>query len=224
MLSLCACNKNFTVAHALHSPKGKFTHFRHNELRDSFANLLSDVCHDVEIDSNLQHSQGKPFLSNQQKLMMTQDWISRPRDLVNWGLTKPILMWKFSTRWRICPETSSEAYNFQESITKNKYEQRILVVEKTTFCPLVFACTGGAGSSSTKALKELASELSARKADSYADIISYLRTKINFALLRSSILCIRVSSTFRRRKIVDASMGAVVEEGRLLVWLIYFRH
>ena len=99
----------------------------------------------------------------------------------------------------------------------NKYEQRITEVEKATFCPLIFACTGGAGPSASKALKQLASKLSARKEVSYADIISYLRTKISFALLRSFVLFIRGSWTLRRREIFDASMGAVVEEGRLLV-------
>ena len=96
-----------------------------------------------------------------------------------------------------CPESSSEAYKYHESI--KKYEQRLTEVEKATFCPL----------------KQLASKLSARKRS--ATLISYLRTKISFALLRSSILCFRGSRTLRRREVVDASMGAVVEEGRLLV-------
>ena len=98
-----------------------------------------------------------------------------------------------------CPESSSEAYKYHESIKKNKYEQRLTEVEKGTFCPL----------------KQLASKLSARKRT--ATLISYLRTKISFALLRSSILCFRGSSTLRRREVADASMGALVEEGRLLV-------
>ena len=43
MPALCACNKNFTAAHALHCPKEGYKHMRHNELRDSIAYLLSDV-------------------------------------------------------------------------------------------------------------------------------------------------------------------------------------
>ena len=37
--------------------------------------------------------------------------------------------------------------DFPESIKKNKYEQRVIDVEKATFCPTVFACNGGAGPS-----------------------------------------------------------------------------
>ena len=46
--SICACNEPFTVSHALHCPKGGYTHIRHNDIRDSFANLLNEVCDEVE--------------------------------------------------------------------------------------------------------------------------------------------------------------------------------
>ena len=61
MPSLCACNENFTVAHALHCPKGGYTHTRHYELRDSIGNVLSDVCHDVQTEPHLQPLQGEIF-------------------------------------------------------------------------------------------------------------------------------------------------------------------
>ena len=61
MPSLCACNEKFTVPHALHCLKGGYTHMRHNELHYSFANFLSDVCHDVEIEPYLQPLQGETF-------------------------------------------------------------------------------------------------------------------------------------------------------------------
>ena len=186
---------------------------RHNELRDSFANLLSDVCHDVEIEPHLQPLQGETFAL---KSTTTDD--DARLDIKANGLwesrfNKTYFDVKiFNPLAKICPESSSEAYKYHESIKKNKWEQRVTEVEKATFCPLVFACTGGAGPSASNALKQLASKLSARKEDSHAD----LRT-ISFALLRISILCICGSRTLRWREIVDASMGAVVEEGGLLV-------
>ena len=61
MTSLCTCNEQITVTHALHCPKGGYVHMRHNELRDSFANLLSDVCHDFVIEPHLQPLQGEIF-------------------------------------------------------------------------------------------------------------------------------------------------------------------
>ena len=47
---------------------------RHNELRDSIAKLLSDVCHDVGIEPLIfSRCQGKLLPLNQQQLMMMQD-------------------------------------------------------------------------------------------------------------------------------------------------------
>ena len=40
---LCACNENFTVAHALHCPKEGYKHMRHNELRASIPNLFARI-------------------------------------------------------------------------------------------------------------------------------------------------------------------------------------
>ena len=45
----------------LHIPKGGYKHMRHNERRDSFANLPSDIRQDVEIEPHLQPLQGETF-------------------------------------------------------------------------------------------------------------------------------------------------------------------
>ena len=46
-----------------------------------------------------------------------------------------------------------ESYHYHESIKKNRYEQRNIDVDKAHFCPIVFACTGGAGPAASTALK-----------------------------------------------------------------------
>ena len=66
-------------------------------------------------------------------------------------------------------------------------------------------------------MKRIAGKLSDKKEDPYADIITYITTKISFALLRSSVLCIRGSRSLRRRPTVEALIGTIVEEGRLLL-------
>ena len=52
--SHCACGTIFTVEHALSCPKGAFPTIRHNEIRDLTANLLTEVCHDVLVEPDLQ--------------------------------------------------------------------------------------------------------------------------------------------------------------------------
>ena len=49
------------VAHALRCPKGGYTHIRHNDNCDSFANQLNEVCDDVEVEPCLQSLQGETF-------------------------------------------------------------------------------------------------------------------------------------------------------------------
>ena len=56
----CACSEPF-MSHALHCATGRYTHLRHNELRDTFARLLGDVCNDVEIEPKLPPLEGETF-------------------------------------------------------------------------------------------------------------------------------------------------------------------
>ena len=74
-------------------------------------------------------------------------------------------------------------WSLQASMKKLKHEQRIIDVENSTFNPLVFVCTGGAG---PKVMSRLALKISEKSIESYADVIGYIRTKVSFALLRSS--------------------------------------
>ena len=94
---------------------------------------------------------------------------------------------------------------------KLKHEQRIIDVENSTFNPLVFVCTGGAG---PKVMSRLALKISEKSIELYSDVIGYIRTKVSFALLRSSVLCLRGCRSLKRKPPNDdSSIGAVVEEG-----------
>ena len=64
-------------------------------------------------------------------------------------------------------------------------------VEHGTFTPLVFSSSGGAGLAASAFLKRLASLLSQKMGSSYSSTIGWLRSKVSFALLRCSILCLR---------------------------------
>ena len=57
--STCACGSNFSVEHVLLCPKGGFPIIQHNEVRDFTANLMTEVCHDVCVEPNLQPITGE---------------------------------------------------------------------------------------------------------------------------------------------------------------------
>ena len=50
----CACAADYTVEHALSCAKGGFPIVRHNEIRDLFASVMTEVCHGVSIEPHLQ--------------------------------------------------------------------------------------------------------------------------------------------------------------------------
>ena len=72
-----------------------------------------------------------------------------------------------------------------------KYEQRIREVEHSTFTPLVLTASGGMGNQATTFYKRLASLLAEKWDSPYGTTISWLRCRLCFSLLRSSIQAIR---------------------------------
>ena len=62
--STCPCGKRFDVDHAMSCMKGGFVHRRHDDVRDLFASLLKDICHDVEVEPHLQPLTGEVLISS----------------------------------------------------------------------------------------------------------------------------------------------------------------
>ena len=54
----CSYSKSFTIDHALSCPKGGFVYQRHNELRDTLAAMIDEVCQDVKMEPVLESSTG----------------------------------------------------------------------------------------------------------------------------------------------------------------------
>ena len=52
--SHCVCSKAFSVSHAFSCPHGVFPILHHNDARDLTMKLMSEVCHDVQVEPHLQ--------------------------------------------------------------------------------------------------------------------------------------------------------------------------
>ena len=59
--SHCACGNKLTTEHAFSCAKGGFPSIRHNEIRDITASLLTEVCHNVSIEPDLQPLSSETF-------------------------------------------------------------------------------------------------------------------------------------------------------------------
>ena len=58
---LVVCDKPFSVEHALSCSYGGFPSICHNEIRDLTAYLMSELCHNVGIEPELQPLTGERF-------------------------------------------------------------------------------------------------------------------------------------------------------------------
>ena len=75
---------------------------------------------------------------------------------------------------------------------QRKYEQRISEVEMGSFTPLVFSTFGGMGHASTVFYKRLAFLVSLKRGVPYSSVMSWLRCRISFSLLRLAIIIVNV--------------------------------
>ena len=66
--SHCVCGNPFSVDHALTCKKGGFVSSRHNEVRRITADLLKEVCNDVEEEPLLQEVTGERFKAKTAKI------------------------------------------------------------------------------------------------------------------------------------------------------------
>ena len=169
MPSSCACGENFTVEHSMSCCKGGFPSIRHNKVQDLTANLLTEVCHDVCAEPELQPLTGKQLnyaTANTEEgarldIAACGFWGSHfQRSLFDIRIFNP-----HAKSNRQCQ--LSACYKKHEQIKKRAYEQRIREVEHASFTPVVIAAMGGMANEAKHFYKRLASLLVARWNHSY---------------------------------------------------------
>ena len=101
----------------------------------------------------------------------------------------------------------SACYRKHEREKKRAYEQRVREVEHSSFTPLILAATGGLGVEATSFYKRLASKLSQKWDSPYNTTLCWLRCRLAFSFLRSSIQAIRGARSSRGHAV--RSPGAV---------------
>ena len=85
----------------------------------------------------------------------------------------------------------SALYNMGEKQKEREYDERIRTVEHSDFMPLVFTCAGGIAPKSQMVLKRLAELISEKQNLQLSQVYGWLRVRMSFALLKSTILCVR---------------------------------
>ena len=207
----CACGANYSINHCLTCKKGGFVHVRHNAVRDTVHELMTEVCKDVQLEPALLPVTGETLHASANKndgarsdVSALSFWIPMSRAFFDIRVFNPMAQ----TNWNRGLEAT---YRYQEQEKKQKYNQRILEVEKGSFTPLVFSCSGGAAPEATAFIKQLALKLSAKRRESYSATVSFIRRRIRFDILRSCTVSFRGERMDRKSRIenIEFSLQAM---------------
>ena len=94
---------------------------------------------------------------------------------------------------RYSKQTLSQCYSVNENEKERHYNTRIMEVDQGSFTPLVFTVPEGIGGKGRTFYSRLATLLSLKNGIEKSKVTSWIRAKVNFALLRSMLLCLRGS-------------------------------
>ena len=187
----CSCGKKNDIDHALSCKSGPYVNFRHNAIRDAYAEILKEVCVDVRTEPGL-------LPVNPANLSSSAITTDQARlDIVATGLWSPFERTFFDVRVThpTAPSnvnlTSAQLYQRNENEKKRKYGERCRQSEKGGFCCLVHSTTGGMAPECEAFNKQLAHRIADKRKDDYSAVANYIRTKIRFALLRSVLISLR---------------------------------
>ena len=93
----------------------------------------------------------------------------------------------------------AQMFKKAELVKIREYRERIKEVEHADFNPLVFTCTGGMAPQCHLVIKRLAEKMSVKQNLSFSVVSGWLRCRLSFALLRTTLLCVRAT---RSKKVV----------------------
>ena len=176
MPTRCACNEPFTAEHALSCPKGAFPIHCHNEIRDITCSLLSEVSHDVTLESTLLPHDG---LTLRYASAITNDGARAHIQAKRfWGTSHQRGFFDIKV---FNPHTPSNkrflipaCYAHHEQIKRHLYEQRINEVELASFTSLIFSTTGGIGKSTKVFYGHLADMIATKTKQPYSSNITWI--------------------------------------------------
>ena len=171
---------------------------RHNEVRDITSQLLAEVCKDVRTEPSLLELGGETLnkqanITNEARLDVsaTGFWIPGQRVFLD------VRVFDLNAQ-RYKGLELSKCFKRNEDEKKKKYNERVLQIENGSFTPLVFATNGGMAREFQKFYKRLAEMISDKRNVNISTATNFVRTKISFSLLRSTLLCIRGSRSPKR--------------------------
>jgi len=211
----CACGTSFDIQHALDCKLGGLRAIQHNEVRDVIAQCMREAGHTlVEVEPQLQELSGEVFgyKSANKEADARSDikccgfWSSKRQAYFDVKVVSPFA--RSYARYK-----PAQLFKMAENAKIREYRERIREVEHADFNPLVFTCTGGMAPQCHLVLKRLAEHMSKKQNLPHSKVSGWLRCRLSFALLRTTLLCVR--ATRRKRFVIDNNIELAVSESRM---------
>jgi len=181
----CACGEINSVDHSLICKLGGYTLMRHNSVRDSEAQIMREVCRDVQTESTL-----LPINENDYERKVNNADNAR-LDISARGLWNSCEKTFFDLRITHPISQSYFGKSLAEIYQQYKYNQRVIEIEKSSCNPLVVTTTAGMAPECNGVNKRLAEKIAEKCKESYASVMTYVRTKLRFDRLRSTLAAIQ---------------------------------
>ena len=190
--SFCVCGERFDVLHALSCKKGGFINLRHDNIKNTFTIMLNKVCTNVAAEPHL-----TPLTGEHLNYLTSNRQADARLDIKARGFWRRGQDAYFDIRVTHVNARSNSEFDTQtvflrhEQEKKRAYNQRVVEVENGTFTPLVIGTNGGTGKECSAFIKHLCTLLAEKQNEYYSSVVNWLRTKLSFEVLKSSLLCVR---------------------------------
>ena len=183
--------------------QGGFINLRHNEIRDFTAKLMDEIHKDVRIEPELVKLTGEKF-----RLASANTTDDARVDVAARGVWVTGQMAYFDIRVfnpiakTYMKSDLAAAHRSNEMEKKRSYSQRVNKVDNGSFTPLVFL--GGMSKECRALFDRLACKIADKRSWSYSLTVNWIRTRLNFHLLRSCLLCLWGSrSIYKPTEVTD---------------------
>ena len=213
--NFCACGKENSVDHTLICKKDGCVSLHHNSLRDTEAMIMKGVYKDVQTEPVLLPTEAElrngANMAERARLDMSARGVFglNERTFFDVRITHPNANYNQE-------KTMEQIYHHQEMGKKRMYNDRIIQVEKASFVPLIFTTSGGLGPECDRLNKRLAEKICTKRNETYSSVIQHIRTRLRFALLRSTLVAIRgfrgKNSYHSEDDLIDISFNLIPEE------------
>jgi hypothetical protein len=209
----CACGQKFNIQHSLDCNLGGYRSFQHNEVRDLVAECLKETKFQaVEVEPQLQPLSGESF-----RLKSANKEAEARSDVKCVGFWRRMRQAYFDIKV-VSPFARSNLnkphktlFHEAEQQKDREYKARINEIEKADFTPLVFTTAGGMAPRMQLFLKRVSQIMSEQQDLANSVVAGWLRCRFSFALLRTTLICLRGTRKKRYTAHVDDIFRAVHE-------------